>query len=150
MLSPDSRFIHNDREVAAQVIGGEAILINLSSGIYYSIEKAGGAAWSLIAAQYSIAEAAEAIAARYSVDQAQAQADLVTLAEALIAEGIIEAATGAAASTPVESLDEMPPAGQALPYVAPFLNTYRDMGDLLALDPPMPGIDELPWQPSGR
>jgi hypothetical protein len=41
--------------------------------------------------------------------------------------------------------------GQAtspVPYEAPVLNSYRDMGDLLALDPPMPGMAETPWQTS--
>ena len=38
-----------------------------------------------------------------------------------------------------------------LPYETPSLNIYRDMGDLLALDPPMQGMAETPWQkPAGE
>jgi hypothetical protein len=33
-----------------------------------------------------------------------------------------------------------------LPYELPKLNIYRDMGDLLALDPPVPGLGETPWK----
>ena len=33
-----------------------------------------------------------------------------------------------------------------LPYEAPTLNIYRDMGDLLALDPPMPGLADMAWK----
>jgi hypothetical protein len=32
------------------------------------------------------------------------------------------------------------------PYEPPVLERYADMEDLLALDPPMPGIANLPWQ----
>ena len=34
----------------------------------------------------------------------------------------------------------------AAKYAAPQLNVYRDMGDLLALDPPTPGLELTPWQ----
>jgi hypothetical protein len=29
-----------------------------------------------------------------------------------------------------------------------MLNSYRDMGDLLALDPPMPDLEDLAWKES--
>ena len=32
------------------------------------------------------------------------------------------------------------------PYEIPKLNIYRDMGDLLALDPPVPGLGDTPWK----
>jgi hypothetical protein len=35
---------------------------------------------------------------------------------------------------------------QKLPYEAPVLNIYRDMGDLLALDPPTPGLYDIAWK----
>ena len=31
-------------------------------------------------------------------------------------------------------------------YDIPKLNIYRDMGDLLALDPPVPGLGDTPWK----
>lgn len=37
-------------------------------------------------------------------------------------------------------------AGAKEPYEAPVLNIYRDMGDLLALDPPTPGLDTFNWK----
>ncbi len=33
-----------------------------------------------------------------------------------------------------------------LPYTAPALEIFRDMQDLLALDPPMPGLSDIPWK----
>ena len=47
-------------------------------------------------------------------------------------------------ASPVESpLREPDP---NVPYESPLLNIYRDMGDLLALDPPMPGLAEMNWK----
>ena len=45
MLSLQSCLRPNEEEVAAKVMDGEAILINLSSGIYYSMDKVGGVLW---------------------------------------------------------------------------------------------------------
>jgi hypothetical protein len=36
------------------------------------------------------------------------------------------------------------------PYEPPQLNIYRDMGDLLALDPPTPGLEATPWKDPGK
>ncbi len=33
-----------------------------------------------------------------------------------------------------------------LPYTAPTLEIFRDMQDLLALDPPMAGLSDIPWK----
>ena len=41
------------------------------------------------------------------------------------------------------------PAGVRLPYDAPMLTTYRDMADLLALDPPMPRLEDIVWDDPG-
>ena len=35
---------------------------------------------------------------------------------------------------------------QKLAYESPQLKIYRDLGDLLALDPPIPGLEDTPWR----
>jgi hypothetical protein len=137
----DSRYGPNEAEVAAEVIDGEAILINLSSGVYYSLDKAGGLAWELIAAGHSLAEAAAAVAGRYAVPPAQAEADVLRLAEDLLREGLVRPAP--AAAPPASAASEV---AEKLPYESLALTIYRDMGDLLALDPPMPALDDIPWK----
>jgi len=47
MLSSATRFQMNDTEVTATVIDGEAIMINLSSGVYYSTDAVGARIWEL-------------------------------------------------------------------------------------------------------
>ncbi len=72
MSEQPNRICVNEREVAAKVIDGEAIIINLTKGTYYSLEGVGGAAWSMLAAGHSLDEAAQTLAKHYSVDQASA------------------------------------------------------------------------------
>jgi hypothetical protein len=62
-------------------------------------------------------------------------ADLVRLAEQLLAENLLgsDSGNGPAGDPPL-----LAPTDRV--YQAPALQAYRDMADLLALDPPTPGI----------
>lgn len=146
MLTPQSRLRPNEKEIAAKVLDGEAIIINLSNGVYYSMDKVGGVLWEMIAEGRSVEEMVAAIIGRYQVPPEQAHVDVERLAAELIQENLVFVS------------DQPPPpqehrAGEShdkLPYESPRLNIYRDMGDLLALDPPMPALDEIPWKESGE
>lgn len=140
MLSLQARFRPNEQEVAAKVLDGEAIIINLSNGIYYSMDKVGGVLWALLAEGHSLQEILAAIVARYDVSPERARADLERLAAELLQENVVLASDHAPPPR------EHPEPRQKLPYESPQLNIYRDMGDLLALDPPMPGLEEIPWK----
>lgn len=140
MLSLQARFRPNEKEVAAKVLDGEAIIINLSNGIYYSMDKVGGVLWAMVEAGHSLEETVEEIVARYDVSPEQARADIDRLAAELIQENLVLASDHAPPPR------EHPEPRQKLPYESPRLNIYRDMGDLLALDPPMPGLEEIPWK----
>jgi hypothetical protein len=142
MLTPQDRLSPNEAEVAAKVLDGEAIMINLSNGMYYSMDKAGGLIWEMIAAGHTLAEIADAILSRYDVSPEQAEADVQRLAGELIQENLVTVSDKP--PSPAERQERG--AGHRLPYEPPKLNIYRDMGDLLALDPPMPGLEEIPWK----
>jgi len=140
MLSLQARFRPNEKEVAAKVLDGEAIIINLSNGIYYSMDKVGGVLWAMLTEGHSLEEILAAIVARYDVSPEQARADIERLAAELLQENVV--LTSDHAPPPREH----PEPRQKLAYESPHLNIYRDMGDLLALDPPMPGLEEIPWK----
>ena len=142
MLNLDDHLRPNAEEVAAKVMDGEAILINLSNGIYYSMDKVGGLIWELIERGYSMEQVIVAITARYDVSREQAQADVERLTAELLDENLVAVRTD---GSPAAEIDEQH-LHPRLPYEAPALNIYRDMGDLLALDPPMPGLAEMNWK----
>jgi Coenzyme PQQ synthesis protein D (PqqD) len=141
-LDLNHRFEPLTEEVAAKVIDGEAILINLATGVYYSMDKAGALIWEMISEKRSLQQIVAELVARYQVSSDQAVADLHRLGEELLQENLVKmveaGATPAAASAPNGA--------EKLPYESPVLNIYRDMGDLLALDPPTPGLDTFAWK----
>jgi hypothetical protein len=128
------------------VVDGEAIFINLSTGVYYSLRGAGAALWTLLAAGHSVGAATERIAALAGVTPAQVAADGGALVARLVDERLALPAEGNA-SEPAEVQLE---ARWIRPYTAPVLETYSDMADLLALDPPMPGLGTIPWGDKAR
>jgi hypothetical protein len=132
--------------VAAKVMDGEAILINLSNGIYYSMDKVGALVWELIEKNCSADDMVASIISRYEVDSSQAQNDVERLLKELVDEKLILEVDDAARG----DIEFSPQVGTKQPYEAPQLNVYRDMGDLLALDPPTPGLEATPWKDPGE
>jgi hypothetical protein len=142
MLTPQNRLRRKDEEVIAKVMDGEAVIINLANGMYYSLDNVGGLVWALIEDGCRMDEIAGVLAARYEVAAAQAELDVLQLAAHLLREDLVE----------IDAGSERPPAGapesqsQKLPYEAPQLHAFSDMEDLLALDPPTPGLADIPWK----
>lgn len=132
----------NHEKAAAKIVEGEAIVINLTNGRYYSIFGAGGLAWDLISSGVTVATTVERVAARYDVDPARANTDVLGLVEALRSEDLL-------VSVDNEGHDvssDAPDSEQArLEYTGMELVTYSDMEDLLALDPPLPSMARQPW-----
>ena len=145
MLTPQTRLECNTREVAAKVFDGEAVLINLSTGVYYSIDRVGATVWEMIAGHHTVDAMVDAVTGQYDVGREQARTDVERLLGQLLDEKLIS----------ISAIDVPPglrpePGGEPRSaYAPPTLSVYRDMGDLLALDPPMPGLDEIPWDGSG-
>ena len=133
----DGPFAPNHEDVAAKVIDGELIIIRLSDGTYYSIDNVGSHAWLLLAT-HDVPSLARILAGWYGVPLARVETDVRKLVAELLAERLIVPQ----APDDLATVEPTPPA-EPLTYESPSLNVYRDMGNLLALDPPTPGIDEL-------
>lgn len=128
----------NQEDIAAKVIDGELIIIRLSDGTYYSMDNVGARAWELIEARYDFPALTRTISGWYGVPVDRVENDLGPLVQELLSERLIVAAEPEMAASAVAT-----PTGEALEYEIPHLNIHRDMGNLLALDPPTPGIDDL-------
>lgn len=140
------RFQVNEKLVTSKIIDGEAIIINLANGMYYSLDKTGAVAWMLISGGYSLDKSAEVLSSRFSVPVEQARADLAQLVEDLLSHNLVLPDDDIAAAREI-MLD--PPTGD--PYVTPVLHCYDDMGDVLALDPPLPQVQidsEISFRPA--
>ena len=56
----------NEKDVTTKVIDGEAIIINLANGMYYSLDKSGAVAWVLIGNGYTLDESADIVSSRFA------------------------------------------------------------------------------------
>jgi len=146
MLSLDTRLRRKDEEIVAKIMDGEAVIINLANGLYYSTDRLGGTIWSMIEAEAPLSQMVATISARYDVSPGQAQADLVRFVDALLAHDLIavadtnDTATAGPAAAPVIAAEEK------LPYAPPHVSAYTDLEELLALDPPTPGFADIAWK----
>jgi hypothetical protein len=70
-------------------VGDEAILINLSTGAYYSLNDTGTMFWELLDGQRTIADCAREIAREYEVEASLVEDDLVELAAEFKQEGLV-------------------------------------------------------------
>jgi hypothetical protein len=129
-------FTANRDHVAARIIDGELIIIRLSDGTYYSMDNAGARVWELIEARHPIGDVVRTISTWYGAAADRVESDVASLVRELLDEGLIMAVSAESNGVPVAPVD-------LEPYETPTLHIYRDMGNLLALDPPTPGIDDL-------
>jgi hypothetical protein len=132
---------HNN--VLAKVIDGEAILINVSTGAYYSLNGIGGLVWQWIEKEKNLQEMLLALTRGYNVETDTALKDIQQLLATMEKEGLITT-TSCDSSTRESSLAVNISEKQS--YQTPTIDIFRDMQDLLALDPPMPGLRTIPWE----
>lgn len=72
-----------------QTVGEEAIIINLNTGSYYSLNHTGTRFWELLDGQRTIADCAHLIADEYEVETNLVETDLLELATEFKNEGLI-------------------------------------------------------------
>ncbi len=137
-----ARLYINEEEVCAKVMDGEAIIINLSNGIYYSLEGVGGTVWQMIELGYSLEEMIQAISAHHTVSSETVKLDVEKLVQEMVQENLIKVSNEQNPQKETQNLEIQ----QNGSYESPTLNIYRDMGNLLALDPPMPGLTDMKWK----
>jgi Coenzyme PQQ synthesis protein D (PqqD) len=134
-VSAQSRVKPNVAEVAAKVIDGEAIIMNLSTGFYYSTDKVGAVIWELTGRGYSLNAIADVIVDRYGIDRERAGEDVQRLVAELLEENLVTVA-----EREFDDGAALPEPGEPVAYEPPVLLKHMDMTDMLALDPPMPDL----------
>jgi hypothetical protein len=118
------------RNIASEVIEGEAIIVDVETGTYFSANPSGSLLWGALQAQpRTLADLATLLMQLYpSETPERLQSDCQGFIASLEAHGLLVRSEGGnAAPTPV------PPAQGA--YVAPALEVHTDMRDFLLVDP---------------
>jgi Coenzyme PQQ synthesis protein D (PqqD) len=85
----DSRVEVNE-EVLFQELQGEAVLLNLKSGIYFGLDAVGTRIWQLFSTHQTLSAIAHAIIEEYDVTPECCETDLLTLVSELEQQGLVE------------------------------------------------------------
>lgn len=136
----------NTPTVTHEIIDGEAVIINLDTGNYYSLVDTGSLIWSLVDRGASASEVQNLIQQSFQGDAANIDRGVHELLAQLQQENLIVPADEATAVDLTE-LEQVRPAtnGHEKPqFNPPLLNKYSDMQELLLLDP-IHDVDDAGW-----
>ena len=78
------------RDVVFRELGGEMVLLNLKSGVYYGLNESGTQMWTLLVELKDPGRVVEALEREYAASRAQLEGDLRELLGTLRAKGLIE------------------------------------------------------------
>jgi hypothetical protein len=116
-----------------ETIEGEVIVIDLTTGSYYSLRDASAAIWQEVEKGTDEAGIAIALEHRYEAANDEIRDAARRLLDELVAEGLVERVSS---ETDVEPRASSPPtANERRPFQAPVLEKHSDMQDLILLDP---------------
>ncbi len=131
----------NAPTVVAEVIDGEAVIMDLASGHYFSTQHVGCDIWRGIELGASRSAIVRSLASAYAVDQDVATAAVASFVDELLKRNLVVETNGnvSGGQEPTTWLSE-----SRQPYAPPVLNTYTDMEELLLLDP-IHDVDQAGW-----
>jgi hypothetical protein len=130
----------NAPHVIAETIGGETIIVHLSTGCYYNLGGTAVDIWEAIAAGNPPDAITRQLVARYDAGEAEIEAAVSRILEELQREELIVVSDEDGAP-PVE--DPTVEATRA-PFHEPSLSKFTDMQDIILLDP-VHEVDARGW-----
>ncbi len=119
----------NTANAISETLDGESIIINLKSGMYFSLNASGSIVWDGIVAKQSPEAIVEAVASRYDAAHDVVESSVKSMIESLKQHELIVETTNDA-SAPLA-----PFSGQKQAFIPPSLETYDDMREMLLADP---------------
>lgn len=81
--------LHATEDVHCTILEGDAVLLNLDNGHYYSLNKVGTAIWEYCDGNRTLTEVLKRICHRFEVKEALARADLLSISSQLVKEKLL-------------------------------------------------------------
>lgn len=134
--------------VIHEIIDGEAVMIHMEKGYYYSLDQTGSAIWKMLDAGTAVSEIIAITQQQYAGTAGEIEEDVYQFlqrleAEELIIPGKAPAGEQAAAAAPHPAMNGTGDQEKKA-FNAPELHKYTDMEDLLLLDP-IHEVDDTGW-----
>jgi coenzyme PQQ synthesis protein D (PqqD) len=136
------RFRVNTPTVTHETIDGEAVIINLDSGNYYSLVDVGSFIWGLVDKGASADEVQSLVLQTYQGNTADVDRGVEELLAQLQQENLIVPVDGELLD--LAQLELHSNGHEKTSFSAPLLHKYSDMQELLLLDP-IHDVDEAGW-----
>ncbi len=135
----------NRPDVVCEVFEDEVVVVNLSSGTYYSLAGTAAEIWNYLEKGFGQDAIVNSLADAHRRSAAEIQSDFHPFLAQLIEQKLLVPDLAGINSSPI-------PADSSrmsnAPYAPPALETYTDMQELLLLDP-IHDVDETGW-PAAR
>lgn len=140
------RFRVNTPTVTHETIDGEAVIINLDSGNYYSLVETGSFIWDLLERGASASEVQDLLQQTYQGSATDIDQGVQELLAQLQQENLIVPVDGTPTTDSAELHQDMHSSNdhEKPLFSAPSLNKYSDMQELLLLDP-IHDVDDAGW-----
>jgi hypothetical protein len=135
------RYEINSPQVITEMIDGEAIMINLSTGNYYSISGSGADIWQGIVDGVDTDDIVQALVDHHAAAPEVVQAGVESLVSDLVREELVVATSVEPGEAPSVRPESSPSQNGFRP---PVLEKYTDMQDLVLLDP-VHEVDAAGW-----
>lgn len=133
----------NTPTVVSEIIDGEAVIINLKSGNYYSTEEVGSLLWSGIEQRKTYRQLVDLLTSVFETLPDDLAAAIDPFIDELITHELIREAPLESAGALSDQV-VLPQVNGTREFRTPVLNSYADMKDLLLLDP-IHDVDEVGW-----
>ncbi|MBU1701868.1 MAG: PqqD family protein [Candidatus Eisenbacteria bacterium] len=146
-MEPRDIYRVNSPTAIGEILEGELVMINLDTGTYYSTGAVGAALWELINEGSSIGEICREFSSRFDAEKKDIEREVLSFLSKLQAEKLIVPADDSNHAKPkmVGISDGAPEsAGRKEPFEVPVLSKYKDMQDMLLLDP-IHDVEETGW-----
>jgi coenzyme PQQ synthesis protein D (PqqD) len=140
----NQRFRVNTPTVTHETIDGEAVIINLDSGNYYSLVDVGSFIWGHIETGASAGELQNLVLQSYTGSASDIDRGVQELLSQLQQENLIVPVDGAEAQAEFNQEPHSNNNHERPSFNAPMLNKYSDMQELLLLDP-IHDVDDAGW-----
>jgi arylsulfatase A-like enzyme len=137
------RYRVNAPHVIAETIGGETIIVHLSTGCYFSLGGSAVDIWEQLATGTPVDEVTQRLSARYDAGDAELDAAVARIVDELQREELIVADASENGSSPTATAASDAPAERA-PFEQPTLSKFTDMQDIILLDP-VHEVDARGW-----
>jgi len=89
-INENTIVVAEDQQVSGNLPDGNAVILNLNSGVYYGVNAVGERVWSLVQKPISFTELRDILMTEYDVDHNQCTEELKRLLQDMSAHGLIQ------------------------------------------------------------